>query len=162
MLSDHFLSKRGRTLYVPVRDTISVDVRVVKQHGQFTFLYSRTSIFKGSRCHVYLRWDLGKPPHGHLNIRLAKRCAYCNSSPRMLTRDHIMPKCKGYRRSPANIAMVCEQCNTSKGGRTLGEWMHLQRSHGLSFLNRFYHIQVFMRSRVLLLDVYRDWLMYFR
>ena len=46
-------------------------------------------------------------------------CAYCDtpfSKKLMPTFDHIIPKAKGGRGTPNNLAAVCTPCNQLKGG----------------------------------------------
>lgn len=50
------------------------------------------------------------------------RCAYCSSEGR--TGDHVVPRTKGGRTEDRNTVCACSRCNTSKGDRTLTEWVH--------------------------------------
>lgn len=50
------------------------------------------------------------------------RCAYCAGPGG--TGDHVVPVSKGGRTAPENVVCACSRCNTSKGGRTLTEWVH--------------------------------------
>jgi 5-methylcytosine-specific restriction endonuclease McrA len=50
------------------------------------------------------------------------RCAYCSGPAR--TGDHVKPLSKGGRTASTNVVAACSRCNTSKGDRTLTEWVH--------------------------------------
>lgn len=49
------------------------------------------------------------------------RCAYCGRP--AATGDHVVPRSKGGRTHPTNTVACCSTCNTSKGDRTLNEWI---------------------------------------
>ena len=51
-------------------------------------------------------------------------CQYCGGSfhPRHLTRDHVVPRCRGGEDTWANAASACMPCNSAKGGRTPEAW----------------------------------------
>ncbi|UNJ22099.1 type II restriction endonuclease [Microcystis phage vB_MweS-yong2] len=54
-----------------------------------------------------------------------RRCFYCGvdeTPAKRLTRDHITPRSRGGDDSPANIALACLDCNSSKNRRTLEEY----------------------------------------
>jgi 5-methylcytosine-specific restriction endonuclease McrA len=57
-------------------------------------------------------------------LRLAgHRCAYCSRS--AATGDHVVPHSRGGARwDLRNVVAACAGCNTSKGDRTLQEWVH--------------------------------------
>ena len=46
-------------------------------------------------------------------------CAYCGNV-RVLTREHVIPKCTG---QPTDILKVCTWCNNNKGSMSLREWL---------------------------------------
>lgn len=46
------------------------------------------------------------------------KCVYCGSSTR-LTMDHVVPLCKGGRKTWENVVTACYRCNNKKGSRTL-------------------------------------------
>lgn len=54
------------------------------------------------------------PPFGH--------CAYCGAWAAKLTKDHIIPKSRGGKTVPENIAWVCRDCNRDKADLLLSEW----------------------------------------
>ena len=39
------------------------------------------------------------------------------------TADHVIPHSKGGPTTPDNLVAACRPCNTSKGARTLSEWI---------------------------------------
>jgi 5-methylcytosine-specific restriction endonuclease McrA len=50
------------------------------------------------------------------------RCVYCATAT-ATTGDHVVPTSKGGRTEIANAVGACRTCNTSKGNRTLREWV---------------------------------------
>jgi 5-methylcytosine-specific restriction endonuclease McrA len=54
--------------------------------------------------------------------RFGGTCAYCGVKARVLTLDHIVPKCKGGRDVRSNLVAVCPRCNKSKKSREIWEW----------------------------------------
>jgi 5-methylcytosine-specific restriction endonuclease McrA len=50
------------------------------------------------------------------------RCAYCSIAT-ATTGDHVVPHSKGGRSDERNTVAACRTCNTSKGNRTLREWV---------------------------------------
>jgi 5-methylcytosine-specific restriction endonuclease McrA len=50
------------------------------------------------------------------------RCVYCANAV-ATTGDHVVPRGKGGRTELANAVGCCRTCNTSKGNRTLREWV---------------------------------------
>jgi 5-methylcytosine-specific restriction endonuclease McrA len=50
------------------------------------------------------------------------RCAYCGGPAR--TGDHVKPLSKGGRTASTNVVAASSRCNTSKGDRSLSEWVH--------------------------------------
>lgn len=50
------------------------------------------------------------------------RCAYCTGPGS--TGDHVVPHTRGGESRPENVVCACGRCNTSKGNRTLAEWVH--------------------------------------
>lgn len=48
-------------------------------------------------------------------------CAYCGAPAQ--THDHVTPKSRGGTDDPGNIVPACWSCNTSKGRKTLEEWV---------------------------------------
>lgn len=49
------------------------------------------------------------------------RCQYCRNHGR--TGDHVIPHSKGGISQLDNVVAACARCNTSKGARTLAEWV---------------------------------------
>lgn len=49
------------------------------------------------------------------------RCAYCGLPGN--TGDHVLPLSRGGRSELRNVVCACSRCNTSKGARTLSEWV---------------------------------------
>lgn len=50
-------------------------------------------------------------------------CAYCLQFTDYLTRDHVLPRASFPK--PRPILMVCQPCNSSKGSKTLQEWLEM-------------------------------------
>lgn len=48
-------------------------------------------------------------------------CQYCAATGS--TGDHVQPRSKGGRTVTENVLAACVRCNTSKGNRTLAEWI---------------------------------------
>jgi hypothetical protein len=62
----------------------------------------------------------------HSIIRLSRdgqRCVYCGTEEGTFHFDHLWPVSKGGSEKANNIVLACEQCNLSKGGKTLQQWM---------------------------------------
>jgi hypothetical protein len=49
-------------------------------------------------------------------------CVYCGRR-EQLTLDHVHPKSRGGDDAFNNLALACRSCNSSKGARTLEEWL---------------------------------------
>lgn len=52
-------------------------------------------------------------------------CTYCGE-PGCSVLDHMLPVTRGGKNSFENLFPACETCNTSKGNRTLIEWLVYQ------------------------------------
>lgn len=51
-------------------------------------------------------------------------CAYCSKRLRgQYDVEHVLPLSRGGSNYPSNLALVCDPCNTSKGNKTLREWI---------------------------------------
>lgn len=50
-------------------------------------------------------------------------CAYCEQPTKSLTQDHIVPLSKGGTHTADNIVPACLSCNSSKGNRSLEEFL---------------------------------------
>lgn len=55
------------------------------------------------------------------------RCAYCADAT-ATTADHVIPHSKGGLSDESNLLAACRPCNTSKGNRTLREWVAAGRA----------------------------------
>jgi len=53
-------------------------------------------------------------------------CIYCGSKEN-LTVDHILPQIRGGPDIPDNAIKACKNCNSSKGGKRLYEWIGLKQ-----------------------------------
>lgn len=59
-------------------------------------------------------------------LAAARRCAYCDGSAN--TGDHVVPRSRGGASTVENVVAACSWCNTSKGARTLAEWIRSGRA----------------------------------
>lgn len=50
-------------------------------------------------------------------------CQYCGAAGVPLACDHIIPKSRGGLTHPENLVAVCKSCNSSKGVKTLEQWL---------------------------------------
>ena len=50
-------------------------------------------------------------------------CAYCGASGVNLQLDHVFPRSRGGSDTPENLVPACKPCNTSKGAKTVQEWL---------------------------------------
>ena len=57
-----------------------------------------------------------------LKMTVPQSCYYCGDTDRLCV-DHLIPKMRGGPDAPDNLIWACRQCNSSKGGRDLLEWM---------------------------------------
>jgi hypothetical protein len=55
-------------------------------------------------------------------------CAYCGESG--TTKDHVIPLSRGGDNTIDNIVPACRLCNSSKGAKTLDEWLFIAPSAG--------------------------------
>lgn len=66
-----------------------------------------------------------KPPLSNYALfeRDNYQCLYCGRyfETRLLTRDHIVPRCHGGRDSWENVVAACRRCNQHKGGADLNQ-----------------------------------------
>lgn len=61
---------------------------------------------------------------------ITDECVYCGGSFDHV--DHVYPLARGGRDNPMNLVPACQSCNTSKGSKTLPEWLRTnldQRDH---------------------------------
>ena len=76
-------------------------------------------------------------------------CAYCGHTPRRgehLTRDHLLPVCKGGITKADNIVPACSSCNNSKGSEDFKEWFMRQPFFSQERLNRIFKWRTIMRE----------------
>lgn len=63
---------------------------------------------------------------GRLRLEILERdnytCTYCGRQDD-LTCDHIIPLVRGGTNEHSNLTTACRPCNSSKGGKTLEEWL---------------------------------------
>jgi predicted RNA-binding Zn-ribbon protein involved in translation (DUF1610 family) len=65
------------------------------------------------------------------------RCRYCETelSSTERTADHVVPLCRGGAHSIDNLVIACRSCNSSKGRKTLEQWLesipHMSSLRGL-------------------------------
>lgn len=59
-------------------------------------------------------------------ILAGHRCSYCDGP--ASTGDHVVPHTRGGGSTAENVVAACGRCNTSKGNRTLTEWVHSGRA----------------------------------
>lgn len=52
-------------------------------------------------------------------------CAYCGAEDK-LTIDHVVPISRGGLDAPDNVVPACKSCNSSKGAKTLDEWLRMK------------------------------------
>lgn len=72
----------------------------------------------------YVSSSYKTPPMTRYNIMLRDtfKCQYCGEihSPRELTLDHVMPRCKGGLSEWENLVAACFDCNVEKGDKIPG------------------------------------------
>jgi hypothetical protein len=54
--------------------------------------------------------------------RQHRACVHCGSD-EQLSVDHIHPQSRGGGPEMANLQVLCKRCNSSKGARTMEEWL---------------------------------------
>lgn len=67
-------------------------------------------------------------PKNYRNMLFDRGNVHCKFCRRKLTRttatiDHVVPVTRGGTNAPDNLIIACEQCNQTKAGRTLEEWI---------------------------------------
>lgn len=55
-------------------------------------------------------------------------CAYCGTTDGPFHLDHVLPITRGGLDEPGNLTLACRSCNTSKGDKTLLEWVAFLRA----------------------------------
>ncbi len=53
---------------------------------------------------------------------MSERCFYCDINPGVGI-DHVVPRSKGGTRRPSNTVWACQACNSSKGVRSIDDWI---------------------------------------
>lgn len=114
---------------------------VAKWHSLRDELVEDGVLYLTDEGHVYLRGegDLFKfQKHGRkslpTNVREAANrrtnncCAYCGTLSGPFHHDHLLPHARGGSNEPSNIVLACQACNTSKGDKTLIEWVAFLRN----------------------------------
>lgn len=96
-------------------------VRLAKQRSYQTYITEQRhrSRIKGAKRRMLLE-DKGSFSLDDWNALVALynfRCAWCASSIRKLTIDHIVPVSKGGDNYITNIQPLCKPCNSKKGAR---------------------------------------------
>lgn len=59
--------------------------------------------------------------------RQGEFCAYCGTDEGPFHHDHLFPHSKGGRDDSGNLVLACVPCNSSKGDKTLMEWVAFLR-----------------------------------
>lgn len=67
---------------------------------------------------TYLRNTLWR----HIRSLFRGRCAYCGRAPRLIIKEHMVPRSRGGSNGIENIVPACQSCNATKGNRTPLEW----------------------------------------
>src|SRR5262249_33283829 len=60
----------------------------------------------------------------YLLLKWGYRCAYCRQRATRWELDHIVPRSRGGRNRPSNLALACKPCNDAKDNRTAAEFGH--------------------------------------
>lgn len=97
-----------------------------ENHGQYrrsvnAYRNSNPQIYKHSDARKRAKRRRAKGSHTWAEWRAVCRkrrwrCAHCGKR-RKLTRDHVVPLCKGGTDYISNVQPLCGQCNSKKGGR---------------------------------------------
>ncbi len=82
---------------------------------------------------VRLPYVLGTHPKHYERVVRFDPCSYCsrNPAPWPPTVDHVTPRSEGGRDNAGNITAACEDCNQSKGTRSL--LLFLLNREGINF-----------------------------
>lgn len=81
-----------------------------------------------ARCRAYWhRRRSGADPAAEVDayaeLLLLQPCAYCGEYAERMTIDHVVPLSRGGTHTIENIVAACGPCNSSKGAKSLEEWM---------------------------------------
>lgn len=78
----------------------------------------RTYVQMGRRRHGFTL-----PSHQNVFVRDGEHCAYCNCrlTLRSVTKDHVVPRCKGGKDVLTNVVACCRTCNGKKADKTVAE-----------------------------------------
>lgn len=81
----------------------------------------RRQLKRNGGSHTHEEWEALKARNGH-------KCVACGKAePKIrLTKDHVIPVCRGGRDDIQNIQALCEFCNRSKNARLV--WVPKQRN----------------------------------
>lgn len=66
-------------------------------------------------------------------------CAYCGSTRRPLTADHLLAKSRGGTDTPSNIVPACEECNQRKGTTDWREFMMSMPNFSQERMNKVFN-----------------------
>ncbi len=89
------------------------------------------------------------PSHKNVFIRDGEKCAYCGCklSLRTVTKDHVIPRCKGGQDTMTNVVAACKDCNGRKADRTLADsGMRLRDGVELRHLNDDEKLTVLLKT----------------
>jgi 5-methylcytosine-specific restriction endonuclease McrA len=123
--SDRFIQGVNRTFQVPA---IMVLIKVVRSLYRNRVPFNKKNVL----------------------VRDHHTCAYCGSSQKALTIDHVVPVSRGGKNDFDNCVACCRPCNCQKGNRTpleAGMWLHKQPYQPT--------IAEFIRIRLIQSDAYR-------
>jgi len=155
------ISNTKQTIYLPVSGT---PPPVSIAHDELLFTLRKTKLRRGVYVHEYKKTMNSKITTVAKTTTYAT-CAYCGGLHTTLTKDHMMPKWRGYSIG-SNMSMVCKSCNTWKGGRTLGEWISTELAvakHSDPVICNIYNNVNFLirNTPSFIQDVYTDWDLFF-
>ena len=79
--------------------------------------------------------------------QLGKPCAYCSEPMQKPSRDHVIPRSRGYTLSNNKI-WCCEPCNRHKGARTLEEWLEVLKKQPGKHAKRIECVGIIVAARL--------------
>jgi 5-methylcytosine-specific restriction endonuclease McrA len=106
-----------------VRDRVEVldtyDKVVRSEH--LTFAIPSVLVLKDRKDVTRKRHSFTLASHKNILIREGFACAYCGAKVtlRSVTKDHVIPRCKGGKDVLTNVVAACAACNGKKADRTL-------------------------------------------
>jgi len=74
------------------------------------------------------KWRMGDPGKIVRPPAVAVKCSYCSAPAEVL--DHIVPRCKGGQTTEDNLQPACRDCNLSKSGYDLADWLARRAPNG--------------------------------